>query len=523
MKHIPLASALLFTATLSAPAAAEDLLVTLSEKKWNEAAAVHLLRQAAFEGTPTEVRRLRRMKLAEAVDHLVDYDSLPQPASELLLDPKLCQPPPRDWLKEQEQETRQRYRQTRNMGDRLQLGRVRAWWLERMITSPRQLEEKMTFFWHGHFTSGYREVRHSYLLYEQNRLFRDFALGNYRDMLVLVSADPAMLIYLDSTNNNKKRPNENYARELMELFTLGEGHYTEHDIKEAARAFTGWRVEAGKFKFRRGQHDFGSKTFKKQEGNWNGEDIIDIILQDRRSHRFIVTKLWEFFCYDKPDKPIIDGLSATLRRNDFDIKPVVRQILMSRGFYSAKARGRKIKSPVQLTVGTLRLLGIRDCDYVALDRAQAAMGQQLFQPPNVKGWDGGEKWINTATVFNRYNFCGAAVNGHEGKPQRGMMMKMAKYADEFGFIKPRARENIGLPAYNPSAIMAERGLTTPKEIVGFFARRMLAVKMPDDQRAKLVAFVAGEDGDFSPSKRQDIHRVRTMIHLLMSTPEYQLY
>ncbi len=523
MKYISLASALLFTATLAAPAAAENLLVPRSEKKWDEEAAVHLLRRAAFEGTPTEVRRLSRMKLAEAVDYMVNYESLPQPATELLLDPKLCQPPPRDWLKEQEEETRRRYRQTRNMGDRLQLGRVRAWWLECMITSPRQLEEKMTLFWHGHFTSGYREVRSSYLLYEQNRLLRDFALGNYRDMLVSVSADPAMLIYLDSAKNNKNRPNENYARELMELFTLGEGNYTEYDIKEAARAFTGWGVEAGQFKFRRGQHDFGIKTFKKQEGNWNGDDIIDIILEDRRSHRFIVSKLWEFFCYDKPEKSVTDGLSATLRKNDFDLKPVVRQILMSRGFYSPKARGGKIKSPVQLTVGTLRLLGTQDCDYVALDRKQAKMGQQLFQPPNVKGWDGGEKWINSAMVFNRYNFCGEAVNGHEDKPQRGMMMKMAKHADEFGFLKPSARENIGLPAYNPSAIIAERGLTTPKEIVDFFERRLLAVKLPDEQRAKLVAFVAGEDGGFSRAKRKDIHRVRTMIHLLMSTPEYQLY
>jgi len=196
---------------------------------------------------------------------------------------------------------------------------------------------------------------------------------------------------------------------------------------------------------------------------------------------------------------------------------------MSGGFYSPKARGRKIKSPVQLTVGTLRLLGTQACDYVALDRKQAQMGQQLFQPPNVKGWDGGEKWINTATVFNRYNFCGAAVNGHEGKPQRGMMQKMAKYADEFGFIKPKARENIGLPAYNPSAILAERGLMTPMEIVGFFTRRLLAVKLPDDHHVKLVAFVAGEDGHFSAAKPKDIQRVRTMIHLLMSTPEYQLY
>lgn len=505
------------------PAAAENLLVPLQAKQWNEQAVLHLLRRAAFEGTPPQVKKLSRMSPADAVNYLVDYDKLPAFETEPLLDPKLATPPPHGWLKEQDEETRRRYRQTRNIADRLQLSRIRGWWLERLITSPHQLEEKMTLFWHGHFTSGYREVRSSHLLYEQNRLYRDYALGNFRELLLLVSADPAMLVYLDSAKNNKKHPNENYARELMELFTLGVGHYTEDDIKAAARAFTGWGLARGEFKFRGGQHDFGDKVFKGRQGTWNGTDIIDIILADPQSHRFIVTRLWEFFCYDKPEKSVIDGLASLFRKSDLEIKPVVRKILLSKGFYSAKARGSKIKSPVQLAVGTLRLLGVADADYVALDRALASMGQQLFQPPSVKGWDGGEKWITTATVFNRYNFCGGVINGHGGKPQQGMMNRMQAGADEFGFLEPTARRNIGLPPYNPMALLAERGLSSPQQIVNFFARRLLAVPPTRELRAKIISFLRGEKDDFSTAQRDDVNRVRTLIHLLMSTPEYQLY
>lgn len=516
-------SVVMIAALPAAPALAENLLQPLPAKKWGEAAAVHLLRRAAFEGTPAEVEKLTKLSLQEAVDYLISYEKLPKPKSEVLLDPKLAKPPPREWLKEQDDETRRRYRQTRNIADRLQLDRIRSWWLERMVTSPRQLQEKMTLFWHGHFTSGYRETRSSHLLYEQNRLFRKHALGNYRTLLLGVSSDPAMLIYLDGVKNNKRQPNENYARELMELFTLGEGQYGEDDIKEAARAFTGWGVADGAFKFRPGRHDFGSKVFKGQEGDFNGGDIIDIILEDQQSQRFIVTKLWEFFCYENPERSVIDGLSATLRKSKFELTPVVRKILTSRGFYSEKARGTTIKSPVQLTVGTLRLLGVRDCDYLTLSRAVGAMGQQLFQPPNVKGWDGGERWINTATVFSRYNFCGSVVHGRAGKKQLGMMMKMSAGAEEFGFVKPPPRDNIGLPAYNPTGLLSERGLATPEQIVDFFTGRLLAVELPAEQRKKLIELSYGETGDFKLSKRQHLGRVRTMIHLLMSTPEYQVH
>lgn len=265
----------------------------------------------------------------------------------------------------------------------------------------------MTLFWHGHFTSGFREVRSSHLLYQQNQLLREHALGNFYQLLLRISTDPAMLIYLDSARNRKEQPNENYARELMELFTLGEGQYTEADIKAAARAFTGWTIDDRQFRFRRRQHDYDDKTFMGRTGPWNGGDIIQIILEQPAAHHYIVTRLWEFFCYDEPERSVVRGLSTTFRKNDFDIRPVVRQILTSRGFYSIQSRGRRIKSPVQLSVGTIRALGITEYDALALNRVLGEMGQVLFQPPNVKGWDGGHKWINTATLFSRYNFVSA--------------------------------------------------------------------------------------------------------------------
>ncbi len=507
---------------VGAASGSENLLLPLPPQHWGEPNAVHLLRRAGFEGTSAEIRRFCAMTLEQAVDQLIGDAQLPPPTAEPLIDPKLSEPPPRIWLHHQEEETLRRYRRTRRAADRLQLDRVRNWWLDRMITSPRQLQEKMTLFWHGHFTSGYREVGSSVLLFRQNQLFREYALGNYRQLLLKVSADPAMLVYLDSARNHRRQPNENYARELLELFTLGEGHYGESDIKAAARAFTGWSIEDGHFKFRSRQHDYDDKLFLGRIGPWNGDDIVDLLLQKEQASRFIVTRLWEFFCYPDPERSVVSGLAHLLRKKNDELAPVVRKILLSRGFYSARSRGTQIKSPVQLAVGTLRLLDVQACDGVALAEALRAMGQELFQPPNVKGWDGGPKWINTATLYNRYNFAGAVVGGHKARPRRGLMMRMKQDADEFGFMQPPPRPRLGLPPYDPDPLVRGSNLTTAEEVVDFFAARLLAVPLPAGQRDRLVAF-ASQGQPFDLRQNRARRRVRTLIHLLMSTPEYQLY
>ncbi|MCG3138014.1 MAG: hypothetical protein HJJLKODD_01870 [Phycisphaerae bacterium] len=503
----------------------ENLLTPLPKKQWDEAAVVHLLRRAAFEGTPAEIEKLKALSLEEAVDYLIDYEKQPDLTEQPVLDPKLSEAPPRDWLKQQDETTRQLYRQTRRMTDHAQLERIRMWWLDRMIRSPRQLQEKMTLFWHGHFTSGYREVEHSYLMLQQNQLLRQYALGNYRELLLKISSDPAMLIYLDSFRNNKQHPNENFARELMELFTLGEGHYTEQDIKEAARAFTGWSLdeESGQFQFLRPLHDYDEKVFMEQRGPWNGGDIIDLILAQEQSAKFIVTKLWEFFCYAEPEREVVIGLANTLRKNKYELKPVIKQILMSKGFYSAQARGVQVKSPVQLAVGTLRLLGISNYDALMVNQALNQMGQQLFQPPNVKGWDGGPRWINTATVYLRYNFAGAAVKGYEAPAQLKEMMKMKEGVEQFEFMMPEPRSQVGQPPLDMQQLLVMNGVSHPKEAVEFFINRLLAVPLSSEARDQLVSYLQQDKKKFDASSEDTAQRLRTVVHLIMSTPEYQLY
>jgi uncharacterized protein (DUF1800 family) len=510
---------------IAAPAGADNLLLPLAHSQWDESAARHLMRRAAFEGRPAEIARLAAMSPKDAVATLVDFDTTvsAQRFDPPLLDPLLSQRIDRRRLKELDASNRQLYDQTRRQAERFQLARMQAWWLERMVRSPHQLEEKMTLFWHGHFTSGFREVRSSYLLYQQNQLLREYALGNYYQLLLKISTDPAMLIYLDSARNRKEQPNENYARELMELFTLGEGQYTEADIKAAARAFTGWTIDGREFKFRRRQHDYDDKTFMGRTGPWNGGDIIQIILEQPEAQYYIVTRLWEFFCYDDPERPVVRGLAATLRKNDFAIKPVVRQILMSRGFYSAKSRGRRIKSPVQLTVGTVRTLGITEYDALAMNKALGEMGQLLFQPPNVKGWDGGHKWINTATLFKRYNFVGAVVNGYRGQNYKRAMRRMEAGVEAFGFLELEPPERVGQKPFDPQPLLAGAQVATPRKAVELFAERLLAVPLADERLEELAGLLIDEHGNYGATSHEQQVRLRVVIHLLMSTPEYQLY
>jgi uncharacterized protein (DUF1800 family) len=495
---------------------AENQLVPLPEKLWGASTARHLLRRAAFEGTPQDVERLSRMSMAEAVDSLLnappDHTLSPKP----LLDPLLITAG-RQAQRELTDSQRQLYRQTRRTADRLQLARIRSWWLDRMVRSSDQFREKMVLFWHGHFTSGYREVRSSHLLFKQNQLLREHALGNVRDLLLKISSNPAMLLYLDSSRNRKSHPNENYSRELLELFTLGEGNYTEQDIKEAARAFTGWSVDQTQFRFNRRQHDYGDKMFMGRRGPWNGGDIIDIVLEQEACHRYFATKLFEFFCYDNPDRATVRGLATQFRKSRYELKPVLRRILMSRAFYSDAARGTRIKSPVQLAVGTLRVLGIREYDPVRLARSVATMGQQLFQPPTVKGWDGGETWINTATLFSRYNFAGDVVRGFPAdRNEHRMMRRMQDGVEAFGFLEIKKRQSNGQKPYDPGILLPST-LRDP-EVVGYLADRLLAVDMPIDDQGALAAAL----GQASATQRSH-DQIRTLIQLLMSTPHYQVY
>lgn len=382
---------------------------------WNAREAAHLYRRAGFGGSPDDVARAAGAGMQAAVNAFL------RPPVEAVLPagPQLVS----DRLSPDERQTLM-VNATRAAGGQnaapdaaiVQVRRkiagahrdntiaMQRWWLDRMIASPAQLHEKMTLYWHGHFTSAYQKGITAEALVNQNNLFRANALGNIRDLTLKVSQDPAMLRYLDNAQNFKAHPNENYARELMELFTLGIGNYSETDVRESARAFTGWGFDRD-YAFRDfpGRHDDGVKTFLGRTGAFTGRDIVEIIFTQPAAARWFAESLLNFFVYNDPEPQLVDAVAALLRKTDYNLEPVMATLLRSNVFYSARAYRALVKSPVQFVVGSYQLYGIRESDIVALG-ALRRMGQVLFYPPNVKGWDGGAAWLNSQTLLARENF-----------------------------------------------------------------------------------------------------------------------
>lgn len=273
-------------------------------------------------------------------------------------------------------------------------------WMREMVNSSAQLREKMSLFWHGHFA-----CRNLNVFYQQGLIntIRENALGSFRDMLHEVSKSAAMLNFLNNQQNKKDHPNENFAREVMELFTLGRGNYTEKDIKESARAFTGWTANfGGDFVFRKGQHDFGSKTFLGKTGNFDGDEILDIILEQKQAARFISQKIYKYFVNENiPDTEKTEWLADRFYRNDYDISKLMEDIFTSDWFYEEKNIGTRIKSPVELLVGIQRMLPMELENEEVLIVLQRILDQMLFYPPNVAGWPGGRTWIDSSTLMMR--------------------------------------------------------------------------------------------------------------------------
>jgi len=283
---------------------------------------------------------------------------------------------------------------------------LKGWWLTEMLTTDSQLTERMTLFWHNHFTSSLQKVRDAGLMYRQNLLLRKYALGSFADMLRAVARDPAMLVYLDSATNRRGQPNENFAREVMELFTLGEGRYGESDIKEAARAFTGWSIDpaSGEFLWRPFQHDAGMKTVLGRSGDFQGEDVIEVLLAQPATAEFVVGKLWKEFVSPQPDPAEVARIARVFRASGYQIKPALRELLLSAAFWAPENRGALVKSPVELVVGTLRQFDVAFSDPLPFVLLLRNLGQDILSPPNVKGWPGGEAWIDTRTLLARKQF-----------------------------------------------------------------------------------------------------------------------
>lgn len=370
--------------------------------------ARHLLSRTGFGASHSEIQEYQTLDFEEAVDRLLDTAPARwvTPAPDWIDDPVLGRAGKKGSLSQKEKKVRQKMVRARAVD-------LKAWWYREMIDSQSQLTERMTLFWHNHFTSSFKKVKSPYLLYHQNLLLRQNATGNFANLLHKIARDPAMVLYLDTQTNLKGSPNENFARELLELFTLGEGHYTEMDIKEGARAFTGWSVnrKTGKFRLRSKQHDSGEKQFMGNKGNFDGDEIIEILLKDPRTALNITRKLWIEFVTETPDPDQIKKLSRQFKDSGYELKPLIRSMLMSRAFRDPAARGTLMKSPVELTVGTIRALEIPVLETRPLVHYGRVLGQDIFDPPNVKGWAGGTSWIDTNTLLMRQTVLADILHG----------------------------------------------------------------------------------------------------------------
>ncbi len=278
------------------------------------------------------------------------------------------------------------------------------WWYNLMLTQKHSLREKMVLFWHNHFVSELTKVKLPQLMYWQNKLFRDYAFGNFKELTKKVAIDPAMLIYLDGTLNRKEDPNENFARELLELFTIGIGNYTEQDIVEGAKALTGWRVDGLESYFTESRFDDSVKTFMGQTGNFNYEQLIDIIFTKEETSKFICRKLYKEFVYFEPNETVVNELATILRNNNYELKPVLSVLLKSSLFHDPQIIGAKIKSPVEFIITAAKQFNVKNPDYENLRLTAKDTGQTLFAPPNVAGWEGDKAWITTNTLPERNTF-----------------------------------------------------------------------------------------------------------------------
>ena len=468
---------------------------------WDRLKAAHLLNRAAWGGSPTEIDHALEAGPRDAVDALLDF---PDAASDQISksdqpDLSQIQGYPRTFADRQRlfvgktPEERQLINQRLNQSNQEALRAVTVWWIRRMATGPYPLHEKLTFFWHGHFTTSARDERSAWLMWSQNELLREHAAGNFGKFVHAVSHDPAMLDYLNNQENRKAHPNENYARELMELFTLGIGNYTEQDVKEGARAFTGWAHDGEGFIFRKFDHDTGEKNFLGRRGNWDGEDVINIILSQRVCSTYIASRLWHFFVNEDPDPAICQSLGDVLRDNNYELRPLLRTMFTSRAFYAKDNIGSIIKCPVQLVVGTTRALDVDVPDYGRLYGSLEQMGQVPLQPPNVKGWPGGRLWINTSTLFVRQNTAIFLAGGQavtSGKP-----------------LIDRRNQRKPMPAIDVDTD------GTPEALVDHWITRLIQRPIDPARRDVLVQSLNGK-----PTQAG----VANMVKLILSMPEYQL-
>jgi hypothetical protein len=473
------------------------------QQPWSAKWAAHLFRRAGFGASPAEIEQAVKEGFAATPDKLLVGSPETAKRDELLAD----------------------------LGDEFARDgedyKLRGWWLYAMLNSGHPLREKLVLGWHNHFATSIVKVGSLPAMFRQNQLIRKHALGKFGPFLKEMSRDPAMLIWLDSNENVKAHPNENYAREVMELFSLGVGNYTERDVQEAARAFTGWHTDSNseKFAFNAAEHDDGAKTVLKQTGKWDGDDVLRILLEQDCCARFLAGKLYRDLVSEiPPPKELLEPLAERFRKSEYDIADLVKTILSSRLFFSEHAYQKRIKNPVEFVLGAVKAAWpgpVAPGDVVSnLD----AMGQALFAPPNVKGWPGGKVWLNDSTLLARNNFAEWAAIGIAGRSQ----------ALPPSVPAPLATASVPQPAKLPTGPAPEQPeppekfdislharknkAASPKEIVARLAEQFVPGGLNANATRKLETFLA----DGNPKDKELNRRIREAAHAMMCMPEYQL-
>lgn len=485
------------------PAQAWQPWVPDKEQPWNAKWAAHLFRRTVFGASPEEVERAVKDGFSATFDRLI----MPSP------------------------ETARRDVFLADLGEEFALAqdvvKLRGWWLYAMLNSGHPFREKMTLFWHNHFATSIGKVQTALLMYRQNQLLRKHALAKFGPFLHEMSRDVAMLIWLDSNQNVKEHPNENYAREVLELFSLGVGNYTEKDVQEAARAFTGWHTDstAKAFEFNAGAHDDGVKTVLNAKGKWNGDDVIRIALDHPSAARFITSKLYrELVSETEPPRPLLEPLAERFRKSAYDIADLATTMLRSRLFFSDHAHLKRIRSPIEFVLGTVKAAWPGPCAPSDVIANLSAMGQDLFAPPNVKGWPGGRNWLNNSTLLARNNFAewvAVGIGGSYGPGGPGKNIappKTAIVSPKEGGPAPTDPQPEPPDKFDVAEFTRRRKGRTPREIVACLVEQFFPGGLGENAAMKLQAFV----GEGNPQGRDFNVRIREAAHAMMCMPDYQL-
>lgn len=457
------------------------------DRPWDSRLAGHLLRRTMFGPRPDEIATAAGSTPAQIMDQLLSDASLPDPPDPWVTEAPFTSPTP---------EQQQLY-QTR-------MNALRFWWINLMLTQRVSLRERMVLFWHNHFSTEAQVVQVPQFVYIQNQTLRKHALGNVKDLVKAITRDPAMLIYLDGRLNRVGSPNENYGRELMELFTLGVNNYTEKDVSEAARALTGWGISGLQAVLNQRRFDTGTKTILGRTGAFNDTDVVDILFDQWQTAMFICRKLYRTFVYQEPDEAVVSEMADTLRESKYEIRPVLRKLLLSGHFFDETTRGSLIKSPIDMVVGAARMLNISRVSPVYLAGFAGLLDQTLLDPPNVAGWPGYRSWVSTTTLPNRHVFVDELMDG-----------------------KPRAmyRQTFTFPAADVMDLA--RSLPAPNDAVALvrdLSETLFGIPIDEaQQKTFLDALLQGAAVyDWSISDPRAGDRLRALIRMMMKLPEYQL-